>query len=55
MLDGQGSFPNIVIQHLLQIDIIILIQSKWIPQNIGHLHPGINENDLYNLNQHSYG
>merc|ERR1719341_427002 len=49
MSDGQGSFPNVVIQHFLQIDVIVVIQTKRVPDNVGHFHPGVDEDDFYNL------
>ena len=49
VLYGHRSLPDIVVQHLLQIYVVIVIQAKRVPHNVCHLHPGIDEDDLYNL------
>ena len=40
-----------MVKDLLQIDVIMFIQTKWISDNVGNLHPGINEDNLHNLKQ----
>ena len=51
MLYGHRCLPDVVVKHLLQIDIIMVIQSKRIPDNVCNLHPGVDENDFHNLEQ----
>ena len=50
MLDGHRSFPNVKIKHFLQIDVVTLVETKRISDNVGHLQPGVDENDFHNLN-----
>ena len=38
-----------MIKNLFSIDVIVVIQTKGIPDNVGNLHPGINEKNLHNL------
>ena len=40
-----------MIQHFFQIDVIVVIQPEWVPDNVCHLHPGVDKHDLHNLNK----
>ena len=49
MPDGEGGFPDVVVQHLLQVDVIVLVQTKRISHNVCNFHPAIDQDYLHNL------
>ena len=46
MLHGNRGFPNVLVQHLLQVDVVVLVLTERVPDYVSHLEPGVHENYL---------
>ena len=51
MLDGNRSLPYLMIQNFIKINIVVLIATKWVSNNVCHRHQGKYDHHLHHLNK----